>query len=193
MNRENQVKDFLFSNTQDVLMAQEELEKIEKLEPKIGQADIELLYKLYNKSIEKRTFQTPVGLEFMLKLKKILDTNPNTPGEVVPIPLYTTFDLTTRREQEAVRKQQQFMAKKKKDDAKKLNISIWINIILAIMVIAMFFIALTGSNPNILNYENAIINKYSEWEEELREREVKVLEYEREYGIEHNSAVKDEP
>ena len=40
MNRENQVKDFLFSNTQDVLMAQEELEKIEKLEPKIGNADI---------------------------------------------------------------------------------------------------------------------------------------------------------
>lgn len=188
MNRENQVKDFLFSNTQDVLMAQEELEKIEKLEPKIGQADIELLYKLYNKSIEKRTFQTPVGHEFLLKVKRILDTNPNTPGEVVPIPLYTTFDLTTRREQEAIQKHQQFMAKKKKDDAKKLNISIWINVILAVLVIAMFFIASTGSNPNILNYENALINKYAEWEQELREREVKVLQYENEYGIEHSSS-----
>ena len=183
MNRENQVKDFLFSNTQDVLMAQEELEKIEKLEPKIGQADIELLYKLYNKSIEKRTFQTPVGLEFMLKLKKILDTNPNTPGEVVPIPLYATFDLTTRREQEALRKRQQFMVKKKEDADKKLKWSIWINVILVLMVIAMFAIAYTGSNPNILNYENALINRYAEWEQELRERELRVIEYEKEYGI----------
>lgn len=193
MNRENQVKDYLFSNTQDVLMAQEELEKIEKLEPKIGQADIELLYKLYNKSIEKRSFQTPVGLEFMLKVKKILDNNPNTPGEVVPIPLYTTFDLTTRREQEAIQKRQQFMVKKKEDAAKKLNISIWINVILAIMVIAMFVIAKTGSNPNILNYENALINKYAEWEQELRERENRIVEYENEYGIERQPIASEEP
>lgn len=193
MNRENQVKDYLFSNTQDVLMAREELEKIEKLEPKIGQADIELLYKLYNKSIEKRSFQTPVGLEFMLKVKKILDNNPNTPGEVVPIPLYTTFDLTTRREQEAIQKRQQFMVKKKQDDAKKLNISIWINVILAIMVIAMFVIASTGSTPNIINYENAIINKYAEWEQELRDRENRIVEYENEYGIERQPIASEEP
>lgn len=193
MNRENQVKDFLFSNTQDVLMAQEELEKIEKLEPKIGQADIELLYKLYNKSIEKRTFQTPVGHEFMLKVKRILDNNPNTPGEVVPIPLYTTFDLTTRREQEAIEKRQQFMAKKKQDDGKKLKTSIIINVILGIMIIVMFYIATTGKNPNILNYENALINKYAEWEQELRDRELKVLEYENMYGIEHGGATSEEP
>lgn len=193
MNRENQVKDYLFNNTQDVLMAREELEKIEKLEPKIGQADIELLYKLYNKSIEKRSFQTPVGLEFMLKVKKILDNNPNTPGEVVPIPLYTTFDLTTRREQEAIQKRQQFMVKKKEDDAKKLNISIWINVILVIMVIAMFVIASTGTTPNILNYENAIINKYAEWEQELRERENRIVEYENEYGIERQPIASEEP
>lgn len=193
MNRENQVKDYLFSNTQDVLMAQEELEKIEKLEPKIGQADIELLYKLYNKSIEKRSFQTPVGLEFMLKVKKILDNNPNTPGEVVPIPLYTTFDLTTRREQQAIEKRQQFMVKKKEDANKKLNISIWINVVLAIMVIAMFVIANTGNNPNILNYENAVINKYAEWEQELRERENRIVHYENEYGIERQPIASEEP
>lgn len=193
MNRENQVKDYLFSNTQDVLMAQEELEKIEKLEPKISQADIELLYKLYNKSIEKRTFQTPVGLEFMLKVKKILDNNPNTPGEVVPIPLYTTFDLTTRREQEAIQKRQQFMVKKKNDDAKKLKTSIIVNVVLVLMVIAMFFIATTGKNPNILNYENAIINKYAEWEQELRERENRIVYYENEYGIERQPMASEEP
>ena len=111
----------------------------------------------------------------------------------MPIPLYTTFDLTTRREQEAIEKRQQFMVKKKQDNAKKLNISIWINVILALMVIAMFVIATTGSNPNILNYENALINKYAEWEQELRDRELKVLEYENMYGIEHGSVTSEEP
>ena len=129
----------------------------------------------------------------MLKVKKILDNNPNTPGEVVPIPLYTTFDLTTRREQEAIQKRQQFMVKKKQEDAKKLNISIWINVILVIMVIAMFVIANTGSNPNILNYENAIINKYAEWEQELRERENRIVYYENEYGIEREPMTSEEP
>ena len=62
MNRENQVKDFLFSNTQDVLMAQEELEKIEKLEPKIGQADIELLYNYIIKVSRSVPFRHRLGL-----------------------------------------------------------------------------------------------------------------------------------
>ena len=101
----------------------------------------------------------------------------------MPIPLYATFDLTTRREQEALRKRQQFMVKKKEDADKKLKWSIWINVILVLMVIAMFAIAYTGSNPNILNYENALINRYAEWEQELRERELRVIEYEKEYGI----------
>ena len=61
------------------------------------------------------------------------------------------------------------------------------------IVIAMFVIATTGSNPNILNYENALINKYAEWEQELRERELKVLEYENMYGIEHGSVTSEEP
>ncbi len=187
MTRENQVKDFLFSNTMDVMMAQEELEKIEKLEPKIGQADIELLYKLYNKSIEKRTFQTPVGHEFLLKVKRILDNNPNTPGEVVPIPLYTTFDLATRREREAIEERKITVRKKKEETEKKLKWSLIANAVLVCLVIAMFLIATTGSNPNILNYENALINKYAQWEQELRERENRVIELEHKYNIENDT------
>ena len=111
----------------------------------------------------------------------------------MPIPLYTTFDLTTRREQEAIQKRQQFMVKKKNDDAKKLKTSIIVNVVLALMVVAMFFIATTGKNPNILNYENAIINKYAEWEQELRERENRIVYYENEYGIERQPMASEEP
>ena len=33
----------------------------------------------------------------------------------------------------------------------------------------MFAIALTSDEPNILNYERALVNKYSAWEQELTE------------------------
>ena len=45
------------------------------------------------------------------------------------------------------------------------------NIVLIIIVIAMFAISLTSGSTTILNYETKIINKYEEWEQELDERE----------------------
>ena len=42
---------------------------------------------------------------------------------------------------------------------------------------------LTGENANIINYRNAIVNEYSDWEDELTEREQIVREKERELGI----------
>jgi hypothetical protein len=35
----------------------------------------------------------------------------------------------------------------------------------------MFYITLKSDNPNILNYENSLVNKYAAWEQELKERE----------------------
>jgi hypothetical protein len=66
---------------------------------------------------------------------------------------------------------------------KKLRYSILGNVILVILVIALFAIAITGENANAINYRRAIQNEYSEWEQELTERENTVREKERELGI----------
>ena len=58
------------------------------------------------------------------------------------------------------------------------------NIVLALLVGGMFYVAMTGNNPNILNYKNSIVNKYAAWEQELTEREQAVREREKELGIE---------
>ena len=49
---------------------------------------------------------------------------------------------------------------------------------LGILVIALFAVAFTGKHPNILNYENVILDKYSSWEQELTERENAIREKE---------------
>lgn len=181
MSKENQVKDYLFLNGQDVLLAKKELEKIEKLEAKMGDADIELLYKVYNKSIENRTFQTPVGMEFMKKLKGILETNPGTPGEVMPIPVFAAFDTEARTDKEAEDKKKTSVKAIK--NASALKWSLFINGVMVVLIILMFYILTTGDNPNVLNYEHAIINKYSAWEQELDLREAKVREAEKTLNI----------
>ena len=57
------------------------------------------------------------------------------------------------------------------------------NIALIAAVIAMFVITLKSDQPNILNYETALINRYSEWEEELSVRENALREKERELKL----------
>ena len=51
------------------------------------------------------------------------------------------------------------------------------------MVIGMFFIAKTGDNPNVINYEVAIQDKYAAWEQDLTERESVIREKELELGV----------
>ena len=64
-----------------------------------------------------------------------------------------------------------------------LRKSVILNILLILLVIAMFVITLTGNNPTILNYEQKLQNKYAGWEQELTERENAVREKERELSL----------
>lgn len=61
---------------------------------------------------------------------------------------------------------------------KRSKIFIGISITLGVIVIALFGVALLSKTPNILNYENAILDKYSAWEQELTDRENAVREKE---------------
>jgi hypothetical protein len=56
-----------------------------------------------------------------------------------------------------------------------------LNIFLAILVAGMVFLALRSETPNMLNYRNAILNEYSEWEDSLTERENALREAELEW------------
>ena len=49
----------------------------------------------------------------------------------------------------------------------------------------MFMITLRSDNPNVLNYERALTDKYASWEQELTERERAVREKELELQVEN--------
>ncbi len=169
MSKELIVGDYMFSTLEEANVAKLELDKIQKLTEKLVDADDEMLFKVYNRSIEKNTFRTPVGLEFMKVLKKRLEKSRKIKDNVLPIPVsVNNLEISEAKEKEDD-------IKKVRDDAKKYSSffkwSLFINAVLVIVIIALFVITGTSKNPNIINYENALIDKYSSWESELNQKE----------------------
>ena len=101
-----------------------------------------------------------------------------------PMPMYVTFSHETGEDRENTVVRQRIKPSRKNKTEDKLRISIMANIILVVLVLAMFIITLKSDNPNILNYKKAIINQYASWEQEISEREKAVKEKERELQIE---------
>ena len=74
--------------------------------------------------------------------------------------------------------------RKKKDYKGRFILSVLVNLILVAAVGAMFVITLTSDQPNILNYERTLVNKYAAWEQELTEKENQIREKERQIMME---------
>lgn len=172
MNKELIVGDFLFENMEDANEARLEQEKIDKLTEKLKNSDAELLYKVYNKSLEKKTFKTPIGYNYLSEMKRVLDYS-DMESEVLPIPVVSNevYIKPVVKEENT---------KSKNSANKYLIITI---IILVFVIISMFIILGTSDKPVIINYENKILDKYSSWEQDLTEREKQINLKEKELGL----------
>jgi hypothetical protein len=182
MNSELIVDGFIFGTMADATLAREESDRIRYLDDNMNYANISKVMQLYNRALDTKMFQTPVGWEYLCRLKGILKENGYSDEEIRPVPLYNVF----AREEEPSRMMDRIKtpAPKKKDlYRRKFAISVILIIVLVIMVIVMFVIALSAETPNMINYRNAIIDDYAEWEQDIKEREDKVREKERELGI----------
>lgn len=172
-----------FKTQEDAGLAKLEQQKIEYIEKRLNYDRPESVLAVYEKAIENRTFQTPVGIKYLEKLHQYLEENEAIDVQIQPIVLDTNFSRRVR--EQAAPARNRIKASVKKDKLKnKYRISVCINILLLLMVAAMFYITLKSDNPNVLNYEKAITNKYASWEQELREREKQIKELERKYGNE---------
>lgn len=174
------VDGFLFLSEEDAAVAREELKKARYLERHLGAQSVDTIYKLYQKALADRTFQTPVGLAFVNALRERLIEEGIEEFEIEPIPVY--YDVVQNKMRSGYEPVEE-PKKEPKKEMKKLTISVICNVVLALLVAGMFYVAMTGSNTNILNYKKAILNEYASWEQELTDREKAVREKEQELGI----------
>lgn len=181
-NEKLSVGGYLFYTEKDARLAEAELKKIEYLEARIDYSMPESILLVYEKSIHERLFRTPVGIAYLKGQRDFLLERPEIPAEKVPdIELYTTFNGEIRASGRQVKRR--VRTAEEKDGLKyRFRISVILNVLLALTIMAMFVIVLKSDNPNVLNYKRTITNQYAAWEQELTERERAVREKERELG-----------
>ena len=130
-----------------------------------------------------------LGRKFRLGfLKELRDYLAETPGireqELDTIPtemlLQEAEVRNAKREKTADRAR---MEKKLIQVKKKLRISMMVNLFLILVSIGMLIVTLMSDQPNIVNYENKLIDKYAQWQQELEEREQAVKEKEQELEL----------
>lgn len=177
------VSGFAFYSEKDARLAEQERQKIAYLDKRIDRADIESVLAIYKKALEDRVFRTPVGLEYLRELQgELREREAELGEEIPPIPLWTNFADVRTKPSPARRRIQPVP----EDNSKKagFRLSLLMNVVMIVAIIAMFIITLNSDQPNILNYERNLQNKYASWEQELTEREQTVREKERELHIE---------
>lgn len=175
------VDGFCYANVQEADLARQELEKTEILAKKLDGLDITAVKAIYERAIINRTFRTPVGHKFLHSLRSAILAKGVAETEVLPIPLQVHF-IQAEPVQYNPKKSMPVEKKKgnKKDKKAHLAISVLLNIVLIIAVMAMFMITLYSDNPNILNYKSQIQNEYASWEQDLSNREKELAQRERE-------------
>lgn len=167
---------FVFKSLEDAQLAKEEEKKIAYLEERIDFNKVDSVLAIYQKMLENHVFKTPIGYSYLQEIQKFLKQNVSS-EEISDIPI----DYISRSEIRVQNPREQEVSTRVKEKGKnkqKLRTSIHLNIALIIVVILMFFIAMSGNNPNVLNYEKKITDKYAAWEQELTEREQQIREKE---------------
>ena len=166
---------FSFENKDEAEQAKKEIEGIRYIKTKTDMNDPEVILQVYNKMIGQKLFETAVGYSYLKDLQEYLTTIPFIKNEdILPIP------VTHPRLEASLKKQKREIAQKERV---KLKISLCVNAILVVCVVAMFAMALTSDSPTIVDYQSKLLNRYASWEQELTEREKAVSEKERELGI----------
>lgn len=184
----NVVDGFDFQNEEDVVTAQNEVERIEYISARMNMSNIKGVLAVYDKLIANNVFVTPVGVEYLRLLRKTLINSGEVPLEQIrDIPVAVAINASKEQNIDTVRRTIERVNASRnlvKTFKTEYKVSLCINVALIIVIIAMFGIVLKADTPNMINYRTAILNQYADWDQELKEREKAVRVREKELELE---------
>ena len=177
------VDGYYFRTKETALEAQNELNAIKYVSMKTDLKDPKQVYLLYNKLLEKELFKTIVGIGYLKKLQDFLYVSDEIPNDKIQ-PISVDYDLQELLKGRREITRNKSVINKLKKEKKKYNDmfikAIIVNVVLVAVIAFMIIITLTSKNPNIIDYENKLQNKYSTWQEELESQEESIKEREEE-------------
>lgn len=168
---------YKFGTVADAETARMEEKKIANVEQHLDYRKPQSVLLVYNKAIDNRVFLTPVGMSYLQKMQAQLAKCGVPQEKIKPIPLYATFSNKSANNSSI---RQSLGARGQRMEYKgRFITSVWINVLLAAALAAMIILSYVSEVPTIVNYRIAVVNEYSEWEQELSDREQAVREAER--------------
>ncbi len=188
---------FIFDNEETAKKAAKELKATQYILDQLKDADDAAVLSIYKRLLSQNIFETELGLAFLKQLEDnlvasgLLETKMSSVSHEEPeVQVEKTALFEPSSKEVGLKNNIKISsAKTKKTKSKKKlkgqptieerykrlciinKILIVICIGLLISIAAMFYINSTINSPTILNYEEQILNKYSNWEQELNKRE----------------------
>lgn len=185
MSENEIIEGFRFTDSKIVAQAKREAEGIQYIRKNTDMENPEIVWQLYQKLIDEKLFETPVGISFLKELRDYLVSVPGINQQELA-PIYTEVLLREKEMREIKREKtadKTRMEKKLAQGKKRLRISMAVNLFLIIVLVGVWVIGLSSDSPNIVNYENKLVDKYAQWQQELDEREQNIKKQEQELGI----------
>lgn len=171
---------FQFSSEEEYKLAKEDYDAIEFFKGKADMTDFAAVHKLYNRLIDRNTFQTSLGNVFLKELQDILlENNYRTIENLKKIEV-VTFTKPAESVEEIQVEYYKTLSEKRRIKNRNSRI---INVILAITIIIMFAVAIKADKTVFTNFEQDLIDKYAGWEEELEEKKDDLSEREEQLRI----------
>lgn len=187
-----QVEGFSFQSREDYERALKEKETVAYLRANTKQNDRKALLKIYNRSIEKESFRTVIGLEYMGEIRKsLIDSGFASEDALAPIPVHRSkvviSDRNARDSGSNIGLDQQVKRYKAAYEAACAGrmIKNLVIIVLIFVICAMLFLTYK-SQYSVFTYftdykekmREDLIDEYEEWQTQLEQKEQELNERE---------------
>ena len=123
-----------FGSLEDAEQARTEKKKAEYFEERLNGKNTKNILAVYDKILDERIFETPVGWEYVKQLQQELRQLGVPEERIRPIPLYVTFAHKEQSTMEALVRERVKPSRKISPDRKKLRTSVIVNIFLGKLV-----------------------------------------------------------
>lgn len=182
---------FKFSSRKEFERALKEKETIEYIVANTNMSDAKAILKVYNKAVDKKSFQTVIGLEFVNNMrKKIISSGVVQEKNLAYVPIvqkYVAVEKKPALNRDEVQREAEKYKKAYEDEAagrKIRNMAIaFLTLLLAALVIITIrskYSVFTYFTDYKSNMENELIDKYEKWEQTLEERQKAIDKKEKE-------------
>ncbi|MDE6852110.1 MAG: hypothetical protein K2J67_06420 [Lachnospiraceae bacterium] len=176
------IDEYSFTNREEYERALKEKETVTYLQANTGSNDNKALLKIYNRSVEKKSFHTVIGTEYLSSLRRqLIASGIVTDETLAPVPITRTASSGNRSERpdQSLLERQVARYKAAYESARTGRIIKNLTILILLVVIVAILLITYQSRYSVFTYftnykedmREELIDEYVDWENQLEQKE----------------------